>query len=109
MISPIEGVENEHFINWMRTAGLPKFRKLYGKIDADFMAGSTLSFDLILNYEVISYSGSKSLVVTTLSDSGGSKSAALGNIYILIGVLALCFGYFLFIKRMFSPSSRLLE
>jgi hypothetical protein len=25
----------EHFIVWMRTAGLPNFRKLYGKIEED--------------------------------------------------------------------------
>ena len=27
--------ENEHFQNWMRTAGLPTFTKLYSRNDAD--------------------------------------------------------------------------
>jgi hypothetical protein len=27
--------ENEHFIVWMRTAGLPTFRKLWGRIEDD--------------------------------------------------------------------------
>jgi hypothetical protein len=39
-----KGVTNEHFIVWMRTAGLPTFRKLYGKIDQDLPAGTQLSF-----------------------------------------------------------------
>ena len=26
---------NEHFIVWMRTAGLPKFRKLWGRLESD--------------------------------------------------------------------------
>jgi len=39
-----QGVTNEHFIVWMRTAGLPTFRKLYGKIDQDLPAGTQLSF-----------------------------------------------------------------
>ena len=30
----------EHFVVWMRTAGLPNFRKLWGKIETDMLAGS---------------------------------------------------------------------
>lgn len=32
-------VTDEHFIVWMRTAGLPKFRKLWGRIDVDMAPG----------------------------------------------------------------------
>ena len=33
-------MENEDFIIWMRTAGLPNFRKIWGKIDkADLISG----------------------------------------------------------------------
>ena len=31
---------DEHFIVWMRTAGLPNFRKLWGRIDNGLEAGS---------------------------------------------------------------------
>ena len=30
----------EHFIVWMRTAGLPNFRKLYGKVTEDLKKGT---------------------------------------------------------------------
>ena len=30
----------EHFIVWMRTAGLPNFRKLWARIDGDLEAGT---------------------------------------------------------------------
>jgi len=33
-------VEDEHFIVWMRTAGLPTFRKLYAKLDTVLEAGT---------------------------------------------------------------------
>ena len=38
------GAKSEHFIVWMRTAGLPNFRKLYGRIDYDLEVGTTLEF-----------------------------------------------------------------
>lgn len=94
VISPIEGVNNEHFVNWMRTAGLPQFRKYYGKIDRDFDKGDSLSFELELNYEVRSFGASKSLVVTNLTPIG-SKSTSLGIIYLAFGSYSILMGFLL--------------
>ena len=41
----------EHFIVWMRTAGLPNFRKLWGKIDTDLKAGQ-YKVKISNNYQV---------------------------------------------------------
>jgi hypothetical protein len=38
--------ENEHFIVWMRTAALPNFRKLYGKIEKKVEKGQVLTFTI---------------------------------------------------------------
>lgn len=56
-----QGVTNEHFIVWMRTAGLPSFRKLYGRIDQDIPAGTQLSFVINPGFEVVSFAGKKHL------------------------------------------------
>merc|ERR1719330_1256909 len=65
--NPIEGVTNEHFVVWMRNAAYPTFRKLYGYIDRPISAGTKLVFNVNMNWEVRSFKGSKSLVVTTTS------------------------------------------
>ena len=106
----------------MRTAGLPNFRKLYGKIDSDFSSGDVLSFNVTLNFEVTSFGGSKSLVVTNLGYNGRyirisifhsselsyisffhSKSKALGNSFIIVGVLSMVVGCVLLAKRLLFP------
>ena len=102
VVSPIEGVKNEHFVNWMRTAGLPQFRKLYGIIKADILAGETLAFTIQTNYEVASFKGTKSIVVTTLADFG-NQNFALGNTAIVIGTMSLAIGIIFTIKRVVSP------
>ena len=38
------GVQDEHFIVWMRTAGLPNFRKLYGRFDEPLKKGQQVTF-----------------------------------------------------------------
>ena len=102
VVNPIEGVKNEHFINWMRTAGLPFFRKLYGKIDSDFAVGDTLSFQIDVNFEVQSFGGSKALVLTTLSDLG-AKNSALGYSFIILGSINLVIGVIFALKRAIRP------
>jgi hypothetical protein len=34
---------DERFINWMRIAALPNFRKLWGRIETDLQKGDTVS------------------------------------------------------------------
>lgn len=102
IVSPLEGVENEHFIVWMRTAGLPKFRKFYGKIDTDVSAGDSMTFNVATNFEVASFAGSKSLVLTTLTEFGG-KNPGLGWSYLSIGSISLCIGVLFLVKRLVSP------
>lgn len=102
VVNPIQGVENEHFIVWMRTAGLPTFRKLYGKIHHDLKSGDTLSFDMDLNFEVDSFDGSKALVISTLGDFGG-KNSFLGISYIVVGSISLLLGVLFAFKQAINP------
>lgn len=47
--------EDEHFQNWMRTAGLPSFTKLYGRNDADTMQSGTYQIVIGLSAFPVSY------------------------------------------------------
>lgn len=77
----------EHFIVWMRTAGLPDFRKLWGRIDTVIEKGS---YPMLItsNYEVESFDGKKSIVLSTTNQLGG-KNYFLAICYIVVG--SLCF------------------
>ena len=88
-VDPLLGVEDEHFIVWMRTAGLPKFRNLYGRIeDIDMKEGDTLQFSINNNFEVRSFGGTKSIIISTVGLYGGNNDFS-GVIYILVG--CFCF------------------
>lgn len=100
-ISPLKGVTDEHFIVWMRTAGLPNFRKLYGKIDSDLKSGDVLSFDITQNFDVSGFDGTKSIVISTVGKFGG-KNPFLGVAYIVVGSISLFFGCVFLAKHLIS-------
>merc|ERR1712238_499422 len=100
--NPLEGVMNEHFAVWMRTAALPKFRKLYGYFDKTIKKGETLSFNINANWVVKDFEGSKSLIVTTTSIFGG-RNPKFAKIFIYGGYACLGVGFLFGLKHWLQP------
>lgn len=72
---------------WMRTAGLPNFRKIWGRINSNLPAG-TYNLKITNTYDVSSFEGSKTFIMSTTNIFGGKNDFLA---YSFIGAAALSF------------------
>lgn len=84
---------DEHFIVWMRPAGLPNFRKLWGRIEQDLPKGSYRVY-IVKTWDVDSFGGKVHFILSTVNSFGG-KNTFLGISYCVVGgiciILAIIF------------------
>ncbi|CAI5760589.1 unnamed protein product [Candida verbasci] len=92
----------EHLQNWMRTAALPNFYKLYGQNKSSVMSSGTYQMSVQLHYPVEIFGGSKNIIITTNSIFGG-RNIALGIIYIIVAVISLVLGIAFLIQYLIKP------
>ncbi|KAJ9153151.1 hypothetical protein P3X46_026625 [Hevea brasiliensis] len=94
--------DQEDLIVWMRTAALPSFRKLYGRIEEDLDADDVILVHLMNNYNTYSFGGKKKLVISTSSWLGG-KNDFLGVAYIFVGSSAIILALFFLLLHVKNP------
>jgi len=93
---------DEDLIVWMRTAGLPTFKKLYAIINNDIKKGDMLTVYVNNTFPVTGFNGEKSVVISTTSWLGG-QNYFLGAAYLAVGSLCLVLAIVFLVKHKVSP------
>lgn len=94
--------EWEHLQNWMRTAGLPSFYKLYLKNLDDTLQSGTYEIEVVMNYPTSAFGGTKLIVLTTNSIFGG-RNLSLGVIYLIVAIVCLVLGVAFLLQHLIKP------
>lgn len=82
---------------WMRTAALPHFRKLWGRIEQD-LAATDYSIKIKNTYDVSKFKGSKYIVLSTANAFGG-KNDFLAIAYLVVGSICFCITIFFIVRK----------
>lgn len=83
--------EDEEFMVWMRTAGLPSFSKLARRNDDTAMSSGTYQLDITDRFNVTEYSGTKAILISTRTVIGG-KNPFMGIAYVVVGGVCVLLG-----------------
>ncbi|WWC88446.1 uncharacterized protein L201_003357 [Kwoniella dendrophila CBS 6074] len=94
--------DDEHFQVWMRIAALPTFRKLWARNDDEPMTQGRYRVSAYMNYPVKQFSGTKSIVISTVSWIGG-KQPFLGWAYIAAAILCVVLAIAGLIRHLVKP------
>lgn len=94
--------DQEDLIVWMRTAALPSFRKLYGRIEEDLNADDVVVVNVTNNYNTYSFGGKKKLILSTTSWLGG-KNNFLGLACTSVGSSSIFISMVFLLLHMKSP------
>ncbi|KAJ3415789.1 hypothetical protein HDV05_004061 [Chytridiales sp. JEL 0842] len=97
----VDVTTSERFWSWMRTAGLPTLRKLWGQRDGDILKG-TYVMNITQNFDHRLFGGTKSIVISTSSILGG-RNPFLGAAYIILGLLYWIAGALFLLRHMVKP------
>lgn len=92
----------EHLQNWMRTAGLPTFYKLYSKNTTATLSLGTYEIEISMNYPVSIFGGTKTMVITTNLIFGG-RNMALGVVYLIVAVVCLVLAVGFLLQHLIKP------
>lgn len=94
--------EDEHFMVWMRTAGLPTFRKLYKRNDTAPMPPGRYLIQAVDNYPVAMFDGTKSIVFSTVTWVGG-RNPFLGLAFIAVAAFSVLLGLIFTARHLIRP------
>ncbi|KAJ5424391.1 LEM3/CDC50 family protein [Penicillium cf. griseofulvum] len=94
--------ENEAFMVWMRTAGLPSFSKLSRRNDTHGMPAAQYTIDIVDRFDVAKYDGTKSILISTRTVLGG-KNPFMGIAYVVVGGICVVLGALFTVAHLVRP------
>ncbi|MCJ1261831.1 hypothetical protein MMC22_001699 [Lobaria immixta] len=92
----------EEFHVWMRSAGLPAFSKLAKRNDDDPLKCGMYQMQVLLNFPVTVYGGTKAIVISTRTVMGG-KNPFLGIAYVVVGGICIVLGALFTVAHLIKP------